>query len=888
MTSPTPEILLQAKASLLADGSVANIKKIKIGISTEMGCTLPEAQACIDAILLPPPTAPVPEADGFHDYYNYVSAIGRPGDTLCFVAIEHNLDGIRAQETVINDFVSYEEALTRATFDALTRANNTASKKPRNTMSSIYVAMNTFPKELIGKRTGRTQENVVEVRAVQADVDYNGAATMDAIKSSGLLPPPSIVVESSTGKFQGVWLVDSFTKDEAKPLMQAMAAQFNTDSAVADIARVMRVPGFVNRKYDAAPIAKTVSQTNARYTRDKFTISTTPVREMAAKPENWVNDVVITHGNAYNDLLSLAGYYVRQKNMNDPDMLYRMLSAHCEDAVEHDGKTPWQPNMKQVREYAQKWAAEFETKEQYEARTNLPLTQTQGQSEQKAITAGLSSDAILSIVKNSTFNPFDANKTVGVDYHYEGCLVRGQMVVWAAPTKGKKSSFALLKAMCDACGADWYNFRNVSGPLQVFYLDTENSKGDLYERFDEYLLEFNPEQQKLILANLQIVFGKEIGKASGMELELHNTALWDVLQSRFVGAAVVYLDCWYDLHDAKDSDAKTQKAALNIVLQRFKGKSLFIVQHIGRDMLENLTKKNNAALRYLGGPRYINRIAQSFVLARKAEAFILQEPFELKDEDDSVTEEVIDLQIWGRSTPKLPMLTFKQVPFHNDREYNFRHEIDTSLSKAGATLLTRLKNGGPWKSYRALLKDATSGYGGKQKTALDELRFKGYLSYQPDGIRLKPMSGAVLLSAAQQRSAKKDADAFLERVLLPSGIPNDGLTDEAIRQLAEAEGVLLGGPLMYRGVQPATIDGKTVWQMVRSVGKRSSSESETLQAEVARLTEEEPSISKKELARRLGCERNTINRAIDALQLSKATQRGVWMRPEQPSQPTPS
>src|SRR5271155_1476046 len=188
-----------------------------------------EARAWIEGrtALVPPKKAvenkpQIDDSDQYHDFYNYVSAIGRPNDTLCFVAIVHNKD--KGKEKIVNEFVSFEKATTRDYFHELQRSNAVAS---------IYLATNTFPSALIGEKTGRTQENVVSIRAVQADVDANGEATINAIKTSALVPPPSIVVESSPGKFQGIWLVDGIGKEQAKPLMQAMAAEFNTDSAVA-------------------------------------------------------------------------------------------------------------------------------------------------------------------------------------------------------------------------------------------------------------------------------------------------------------------------------------------------------------------------------------------------------------------------------------------------------------------------------------------------------------------------------------------------------------------------------------------------------------------------------------------------------------------------------
>jgi hypothetical protein len=379
---PTADEKLVIGAALKRLGSVdKTVKELGSGWGAErvrfVCAALQDApQVTVPQVTEAPP--PVPPADAlFRDYLNYVTAIFRPGDTLCFVAIEHNLDGDREQESIVNEFVSYEEAITRGAFDELTRANNTTSRNPRNTKSSIYVATNTFHASLIGQKTGRTQENVVAVRAVQADVDYNGAATMDAIKSSDLVPPPSIVVESSPGKFQGIWLVDDIAREHAKPLMQAIAATFNTDKAVAEIARVMRVPGFINRKYESAPVAHTVMQTNTRYHREDFKVGMPQQSEKFEQknPDGWVNEIRLQHGQIYNQLVKLAGYYVRQHNADDPEVLYRLLASHCETAVDRDGVSKFHCNMNQVRGYAEKWAKEFETKAAYEARTRLKLNQ---------------------------------------------------------------------------------------------------------------------------------------------------------------------------------------------------------------------------------------------------------------------------------------------------------------------------------------------------------------------------------------------------------------------------------------------------------------------------------------------------------------------------------
>src|SRR6266403_2103783 len=191
MSATRDVVMAAAEKALLGGFTQENVFKVGTALKGA-GLTSEEIQNFVNKYK---PSNDASVADkSFEDYRNYTAAIFRPGDTLCFVTIEHNLDGDRNEEVVINEFVSYEEAVTKEAFQELTAANNAPSRNPRNTKPSIYVAMNTYPKELIGNRIGRTQENVVDVRTVQADVDYNGEATMSAIKSSTSVPQPSIVV----------------------------------------------------------------------------------------------------------------------------------------------------------------------------------------------------------------------------------------------------------------------------------------------------------------------------------------------------------------------------------------------------------------------------------------------------------------------------------------------------------------------------------------------------------------------------------------------------------------------------------------------------------------------------------------------------------------------
>src|SRR5262249_45980934 len=63
-------------------------------------------------------------------------------------------------------------------------------------------------------------------------------------------PTPSHVLNTSPDKWQVTWRVEGFTKDEAENLQRALARATGADPAATDCARVLRLPGFYNHKYD--------------------------------------------------------------------------------------------------------------------------------------------------------------------------------------------------------------------------------------------------------------------------------------------------------------------------------------------------------------------------------------------------------------------------------------------------------------------------------------------------------------------------------------------------------------------------------------------------------------------------------------------------------------
>jgi hypothetical protein len=110
-----------------------------------------------------------------------------------------------------------------------------------------------------GSHTCRTTANVTAVRALYVDLD--GAPVGPVIAHH---PAPTVVVESSPGKYHSYWPIPDCPLDAFTSLQQRLAAQFSGDTAVCDLPRVMRVPGFHHLK-------RTPFRTHVCEVTEKFT-----------------------------------------------------------------------------------------------------------------------------------------------------------------------------------------------------------------------------------------------------------------------------------------------------------------------------------------------------------------------------------------------------------------------------------------------------------------------------------------------------------------------------------------------------------------------------------------------------------------------------------------
>ncbi len=94
-----------------------------------------------------------------------------------------------------------------------------------------------------GKRTCRTGANVTRVRALFVDLD---GAPLEPVLNHGI--PPSIIVETSPGRWHAYWLTDGCALKDFTPAQRGLIREFKSDKAVCDLPRVMRLPGFYHQK----------------------------------------------------------------------------------------------------------------------------------------------------------------------------------------------------------------------------------------------------------------------------------------------------------------------------------------------------------------------------------------------------------------------------------------------------------------------------------------------------------------------------------------------------------------------------------------------------------------------------------------------------------------
>jgi hypothetical protein len=145
---------------------------------------------------------------------------------------------------------------------------------------NIYVGANPLRP---GSRK-RTKESIASVRHLYIDIDTDGDARLAALQASELVPPPTSILSTSPGKYQVLWRVDGFDFVHQEQMLKLLAIAFGGDPACTDCNRVLRVPGFLNRKYDPAYRVTVEYPDDSIWTPDDFRLNAVAVDAMLFHP----------------------------------------------------------------------------------------------------------------------------------------------------------------------------------------------------------------------------------------------------------------------------------------------------------------------------------------------------------------------------------------------------------------------------------------------------------------------------------------------------------------------------------------------------------------------------------------------------------------------------
>jgi hypothetical protein len=182
----------------------------------------------------------------------YVRALFAPDDNAA-ILVRNRGTGKTVQR------IARTEAIASPEFQEWLAAQSSAG-------ADVYVSMNPIKEGAYS----RTKENIKGIRHAYLDLDKNGDASLEAIRNSPTVPAPNFVLDTSPGKHQVVWRVTGFNPEEAEALLRNLAIQFGGDLAATDSTRVLRLPGFPNRKLSEEFIVRARHESNGVHTPRDF------------------------------------------------------------------------------------------------------------------------------------------------------------------------------------------------------------------------------------------------------------------------------------------------------------------------------------------------------------------------------------------------------------------------------------------------------------------------------------------------------------------------------------------------------------------------------------------------------------------------------------------
>ena len=183
---------------------------------------------------------------------DYIRANFAPEDRLAVVLLHKRTD------TVLQRLATADR-IAAPDFQSWLRNKNAGQNE-------VYLSMNALRQDA----HGRTKADVETIRHVYLDFDEQGTEAVERLLKRPDLPQPNYLLSSSPGKWQVVWKVEGFGKEQAEELQRGLARETGADPAATDCSRVLRLPGFYNHKYARKHLIAVQALSKEVYGPDRF------------------------------------------------------------------------------------------------------------------------------------------------------------------------------------------------------------------------------------------------------------------------------------------------------------------------------------------------------------------------------------------------------------------------------------------------------------------------------------------------------------------------------------------------------------------------------------------------------------------------------------------
>lgn len=308
-------------------------------------------------------------------------------------------------------------------------------------------------------KKSRKEDAAVPPRLLWADLDEADPRHMR--------PKPTIAIESSPGRYVGLWLID---KPMVKELNRALTYHVGADKSGWDFGQVLRIPGTSNYKYPTQPKVRILWDDSPAFTSSRISDIVKPSLKASAKDDPSTLDA----SEVYREYERKLPIWLRRELLSkEPpkpgkrsEMIWKIEHALLEAGCDQDECF--------VLIKASRWN-KFRGRHNEDEQLRRELDKIIEQRFDASI------ETIQSAVKDYKFlsHSIDEAEEKNIDWIWHGRLARGELtIVEGDPGLGKSYFVQMIcKHLCD--GEDLPDMRPHERvkPCKVAYFDIENDEG---------------------------------------------------------------------------------------------------------------------------------------------------------------------------------------------------------------------------------------------------------------------------------------------------------------------------------------------------------------------------------------------------------------------------